>query len=99
MKLTAAKTQTPTPPYSAESTRYPGSGAGRTRRLGFDPRQLEPGMKIMDGKYGLRPLPYANFTLIWSVRGKTPAALEFGKLIVSMSKSPARAVQAGQTKA
>jgi hypothetical protein len=59
--------------------------------------ELEPGMKIIDGKYGLRPLPYANFTLIWSIRGKTPAALEFGKLIVSMSKSPARAVQAGQT--
>jgi hypothetical protein len=54
---------------------------------------------MFDGKYGLRPLPYANFTLIWSVRGKTPAALEFGKLIVSMSKSPARvAEQAGQAK-
>ena len=55
--------------------------------------ELEPGMKIIDGKYGLRPLPYANFTLIWSVRGKTPAALEFGKLIVSMSKSPARVAE------
>jgi DNA-binding transcriptional LysR family regulator len=53
--------------------------------------ELEPGMKIIDGKYGLRPLPKANFTLIWSANGKTPAALEFGRLIVSMSKSPARA--------
>jgi hypothetical protein len=45
----------------------------------------------LDGKYGLRRLPNANFTLIWSVGGKTPAALEFGKLIVSMSQSPVRA--------
>jgi DNA-binding transcriptional LysR family regulator len=50
--------------------------------------ELEPGMKIVDGKYGLPPLPKAYFMLIWSIRGKTPAALEFGKLIVSLSKSP-----------
>ena len=50
--------------------------------------ELEPGMKIIDGKYGLRRLPHANFTLIWSAGGKTPAALEFGQLIVSMSKTP-----------
>ena len=49
--------------------------------------ELEPGMKVIDGNYGLSPLAPANFTLIWSVRGKTPAALELGKLIVSMSKS------------
>ena len=52
--------------------------------------ELEPGMKIVDGKYGLRVLPTANFTLIWSPGDKTPGALEFGNLIVSMSKSPAR---------
>jgi DNA-binding transcriptional LysR family regulator len=51
--------------------------------------ELEPGMKIVDGKYGLRLLPKANFTLIWSRGDKTPAALEFGELIISMSKSPA----------
>jgi hypothetical protein len=37
----------------------------------------------------LRLLPKANFTLIWSSGDKTPAALEFGELIMSMSKSPA----------
>jgi DNA-binding transcriptional LysR family regulator len=49
--------------------------------------ELEPGMKIIDGKYGLGPLPDANFTLIWSAVGKTPAAIEFGKLIQDLSKS------------
>lgn len=39
------------------------------------------------------PNATANFTLICSANGKTPAALEFGKLIVSMSKSPARAAE------
>jgi DNA-binding transcriptional LysR family regulator len=52
--------------------------------------ELEPGMRIIDSKYGLGRLPNANFALIWSVNGRTPAALEFGKLIVSMSRSPAR---------
>lgn len=50
--------------------------------------ELEPGIKIVDGKYGLRLLPNAYFTLIWSVGGKTTAAVEFGKMIVSMSKGP-----------
>lgn len=57
--------------------------------------ELEPGMKVIDGKYGLRPLPNANFTLIWSAGGKTPAAVEFGKLIVNMSKSPVRVAEQG----
>jgi DNA-binding transcriptional LysR family regulator len=48
--------------------------------------ELEVGMKIVDGRYGLRLLPKAYFTLIWSLGGKTPAALELGKLIVSLSK-------------
>jgi DNA-binding transcriptional LysR family regulator len=51
--------------------------------------ELEPGMKVIDGKYGLRPLPGANFTLIWSAVGKTPAAIEFGKLIQDLSRSQA----------
>jgi DNA-binding transcriptional LysR family regulator len=49
--------------------------------------ELEPGMKVIDGKYGLRPLPDANFTLIWSAVGKTPAAIEFGKLIQDLAGS------------
>jgi hypothetical protein len=51
--------------------------------------ELEPGMKMIDGEYGLPPLPNANFTLIWSAGGKTSAALEFGQLILNMSKLPA----------
>ena len=47
---------------------------------------MEPGMRIVDGQYGLPPLPKANFTLIWSANGKTPAALEFGQLIMELSK-------------
>jgi len=49
--------------------------------------ELGPGIKVIDGKYGLRPLPKANFTLIWSAVGKTPAAIEFGKLIQDLSRS------------
>jgi DNA-binding transcriptional LysR family regulator len=52
------------------------------------PGELERGIKVVDGKYGLPPLPKANFTLIWSTGGKTPAALAFGKLIQDMSKPP-----------
>jgi DNA-binding transcriptional LysR family regulator len=52
--------------------------------------ELEPGMKIIDGQYGLQRLPGANFILIWSAVGKTPAAVELGTLILNMSKSPTR---------
>lgn len=46
---------------------------------------LKPGMKIVDGQYGLPPLPPANYTLIWSAGEKTPAACELGKLVLEMS--------------
>ncbi|KAF1041660.1 MAG: HTH-type transcriptional regulator YofA [Herbaspirillum frisingense] len=56
------------------------------------PREnIEPGMRIVDGQYGLPPLPKANFSLIWSARGKTPATLAFGELISETSKQIARA--------
>jgi len=45
---------------------------------------LEPGMKVVDGLYGLPPLPDVDFMLIWSSGGKTPAACEFGQLILSL---------------
>ncbi|AMP05028.1 LysR family transcriptional regulator [Collimonas pratensis] len=45
---------------------------------------LEPGMKIVDGQYGLPLLPSADFSLIWSDGGKTLAACEFGQLILDM---------------
>ncbi|MFC4765088.1 LysR family transcriptional regulator [Dyella koreensis] len=46
---------------------------------------VEPGMKIVDGSYGLPPLSEAEFILVWSAGGKTPAAVEFGRLITQMS--------------
>lgn len=49
---------------------------------------LEPGMVVIDGQHGLPPLLEADFRLIWSVTGKTPAAYAFGQLLVEMSESP-----------
>jgi DNA-binding transcriptional LysR family regulator len=47
---------------------------------------VEPGMRIVDGAYGLPPLPKANFTLICSGEGKTPAVQAFGQLILDLSQ-------------
>lgn len=52
---------------------------------------LEPGMKILDGQYGLPPLPTAVFSLIWSEEGQTPATREFGQLVVDMPEQAAAA--------
>lgn len=49
---------------------------------------LEPGMVVMDGRYGLPPLPDAQFRLIWRDAGKTLAAEAFGQLLVEMSELP-----------
>ena len=54
---------------------------------------VRPGMKIIDGQYGLPSLPQAAFTLIWSGGSKTAAAREFGKLISDMPE-PAKTVSA-----
>jgi len=48
-----------------------------------------PGMRVVDGCYGLPPLPKANFSLFWGDAGKTPAALQFGQLIMELSTPPA----------
>ncbi|TCV91106.1 DNA-binding transcriptional LysR family regulator [Luteibacter rhizovicinus] len=53
---------------------------------------VEPGMRVLDGFYGLPSLSDVDFTLIWSTGGKTPAAVEFGKLIVDMAGLPGGAV-------
>ncbi|NUO76081.1 MAG: LysR family transcriptional regulator [Lysobacter sp.] len=55
---------------------------------------VEPGMKIVDGLYGLPPLPHADFALICGAGGKTPAALEFGRLILDMPEPSAGAKRA-----
>jgi DNA-binding transcriptional LysR family regulator len=49
---------------------------------------LEPGMTVVDGQYGLPSLPKADFTLICGAGGRTPAAREFGRLILDMPGSP-----------
>lgn len=51
--------------------------------------ELEPGMRIVDGECGLPALPIADFSLICGVGGKTPAAKEFGRLILDMPELPA----------
>ncbi|WP_243047805.1 LysR family transcriptional regulator [Dyella sp. RRB7] len=49
---------------------------------------VEPGMRIVDGSYGLPSLSDAEFTLVWSAGGKTPAAIEFGQMIMKLPSSP-----------
>jgi DNA-binding transcriptional LysR family regulator len=51
--------------------------------------ELEPGMRMIDGEYGLPTLPTADFSLICGAGGKTPAAREFGRLILDMPELPA----------
>jgi DNA-binding transcriptional LysR family regulator len=46
---------------------------------------IEAGMRIADGEYGLPPLPDIDFSLVWSNGGKTPASDAFGKLICEMA--------------
>ncbi|WP_179479084.1 LysR family transcriptional regulator [Rhodanobacter sp. K2T2] len=46
--------------------------------------ELEPGMKVVDGQFGLPTLAKAEFTLIWSHGAKSLAAREFGKLVMNM---------------
>ena len=42
---------------------------------------IAPGMEIIDGHYGLPPLPGMDYTLVWSETGRTPASIAFGELI------------------
>lgn len=46
---------------------------------------IEAGMRIADGEYGLPPLPDIDFSLVWSNGGKSPASDAFGKLICEMA--------------
>ena len=48
---------------------------------------LEPGMRVVDGEYGLQSLSKADFTLIRGARGETPAARELGRLIQGLTAS------------
>jgi DNA-binding transcriptional LysR family regulator len=55
---------------------------------------VEPGMKIIDGQYGLPSLSEADFSLVWSRGGKTPAAVEFGRMIEQLARAPRKAARA-----
>jgi DNA-binding transcriptional LysR family regulator len=43
---------------------------------------LEPGIAVIDGRYGLPVLPEAEFRLLWGKGEKTLAAKEFGRLVL-----------------
>jgi DNA-binding transcriptional LysR family regulator len=43
---------------------------------------LEPGIVVVDGQYGLPALPEAEFRLLWGKGEKTLAAKEFGRLVL-----------------
>jgi DNA-binding transcriptional LysR family regulator len=45
---------------------------------------LESGIVVMDGRYGLPPLPEAEFRLLWGKGEKTLAVQEFGRLVLDM---------------
>ena len=49
---------------------------------------IEPGMRVIDGEYGLPALPDADFMLIWSNGGKSQAAHAFGQMLMAMEVSP-----------
>lgn len=52
--------------------------------------EIEPGMKILDGRHGLPPLPEVEFALIWRPGTTLPCARELGRLIVeSADAAPA----------
>jgi DNA-binding transcriptional LysR family regulator len=55
---------------------------------------VEPGMKIVDGRYGLPPLPSADFALIWSEGSNTACVCRFGQMILEMPGLQVPAVSA-----
>jgi DNA-binding transcriptional LysR family regulator len=52
--------------------------------------EMRQGMRVIDGRHGLPPLPKADFTLIWHGRNKTPAVREFGQLLMSVPDQPSK---------
>ncbi|SAL32547.1 LysR family transcriptional regulator [Caballeronia sordidicola] len=48
----------------------------------FTRDDLEPGIAVIDGQYGLPALPEAEFRLLWGKGEKTLAAKEFGRLVL-----------------
>ncbi|WP_260702960.1 LysR family transcriptional regulator [Edaphobacter flagellatus] len=54
---------------------------------------LEPGMKIVDGQYGLPSLPKINFTLVWGKSGQTLASREFAQMILNMPQPRRKSIR------
>jgi DNA-binding transcriptional LysR family regulator len=55
---------------------------------------LEPGLRVLDGSYGLPALPGADFMLIRRGGAPSPAALAFGQMLVAM-EAPAGSAETG----
>lgn len=52
---------------------------------------LEPGLRLLDGEYGLPVLPSADFMLIRSSVAASPAARAFGQMLIAMEAPNASA--------
>ena len=59
------------------------AGLGVTVQL---PSDLKAGMRLVDGEFGLPPLPAADFAMIWRDGEAAPAARAFGDLLQSMAE-------------
>ncbi|KQZ69551.1 LysR family transcriptional regulator [Sphingopyxis sp. Root214] len=55
---------------------------------------VEPGLRVLDGNYGLPALPGADFMLIRRGGPASPAALAFGQMLVAM-EAPAGSAETG----
>ena len=58
---------------------------------------LEPGMKIVDGQYGLPPLSKVDFALVWGQNGQTLAAREFAQMILNMPQTACSPILSSKT--
>jgi DNA-binding transcriptional LysR family regulator len=63
------------------------AGLGVTVQMASD---LKPGLRIIDGEYGLPPLPTAHFLLAWGAGEQSLAAQELGQLLLAMAEAPSR---------
>ena len=65
------------------------AGLGVTVQMASD---LRPGLRIVDGEYGLPTLPGARFLLAWSSGEKSAAAEAFGQVRVHHAEPQARGI-------
>ncbi|MBX9400518.1 LysR family transcriptional regulator [Lysobacter sp. BMK333-48F3] len=53
---------------------------------------IEPGLLPVAERYALPPLPEVDFSLVWSERGRSPAAQSFGELIGEIARTAPESV-------